>query len=70
MLALLLIGAVRADPVRLTGGGTIAVIGGVVMVGSNTSTAQQMTADMARAEAMRRAALIDGLALRRADTLH
>jgi hypothetical protein len=68
VLALLLIGAVRADPIVLLAG-TIACIGGIVMLGSNRSTAQQMAADMARAEA-RRTELIDGLALRRANVLN
>ena len=68
VLALLLIGAIRPDPVALLVG-VIACIGGIVMLGSNRSTAQQMAADMARAEAQR-ATLIDGLTLRRADVLN
>jgi hypothetical protein len=68
VLVLLLIGIIRPDPVVLTAG-AIACMGGIVMFGSNKSTAQQMAADMARAEAAR-AKLIDGLELRRADVLN
>ena len=65
VLVALLLGAVGFDPVVLMVA-LIAVIGGIVVLGTNTSTSMQMAADMARAEA-RRAALIDGLELRRID---
>ncbi len=68
VLVLLLIGAVRFDPIVMMAAVT-AFIGGIVMSGTNTSTAQQMAADMARAEALR-AELIDGLELRSVDALN
>ncbi len=61
-LLALLIGALSFDPVVMMVG-VIAVIGGIVALGTNTSTSQQMAAEMGRAEAMR-AQLIDGLELR------
>jgi hypothetical protein len=61
-LLLLLIGAVRFDPVVMMAA-VIAFIGGIVVLGTNTSTAKQMAADMARAEAQR-SSLIDRLDLR------
>ena len=61
-LLLLLIGAVRFDPVVMMAA-VIAFIGGIVVLGTNTSTAKQMAADMARAEALR-SGLIDRLDLR------
>jgi hypothetical protein len=64
-LASLLLGILSFDPVVMMAG-VIALIGGIVMFGSNASTAQQMAANMARAEAYR-ATLIDTLELRRVD---
>ena len=64
-LLLLLIGAVRFDPVVMMVA-VIAFIGGIVVSGTNASTAKQMTADLARAETLR-SDLIDGLELRRVD---
>jgi hypothetical protein len=61
-LLLLLIGAVRFDPVVMMAG-VIALIGGIVVLGTNVSTAKQMAAEMARAEAQR-SGLIDQLDLR------
>jgi hypothetical protein len=61
-LLLLLIGAVRFDPVVMMAAVT-AFIGGIVVLGTNTSTAKQMAADMARAETQR-SGLIDRLDLR------
>jgi hypothetical protein len=51
MLALL-IGAIRFDPAAMIGA-TTAVIGGIVVFGSNTSTLKQARADLAAAEALR-----------------
>jgi len=65
VLVLLLVGAVRYDPVVMMAA-VIAFLGGIVMFGTNTSTAKQMAAEIAQAETVR-AELIDGLALRRAD---
>jgi hypothetical protein len=61
MLAMLL-GIVNADLVTMIGAMT-AVIGGIVVFGSNTATARQLSAAMADAEALR-AELIGGLQLR------
>jgi len=65
VLILLLIGAIGFDPVVMMVA-VIAFIGGIVVFGTNTSTARQMAANMARAEAYR-ATLIDTLELRRVD---
>jgi hypothetical protein len=65
VLVLLLIGIVRFDPIVMMAA-VIAFIGGIVMLGTNRSTAQQMAADMSRAEALR-TELIDSLELRRVD---
>ena len=56
------IGVVGFDPVGLVGS-ISAVIGGIVMFGSNTTTVKQISAAMTDAEA-RRAELIGGLRLR------
>jgi hypothetical protein len=61
-LLLLLIGAMRFDPVVMMVA-VIAFIGGIVVLGTNMSTAKQMAADLARAETLR-AGLIDQLDLR------
>ena len=68
VLVLLLVGALSFDPVVMMAA-VIAFIGGIVVSGTNAATAKQMSADMARAEAMR-AQLIDGLELRRVDALN
>jgi hypoxanthine-guanine phosphoribosyltransferase len=60
-----LLGALRFDPLVMMAA-VSAFIGGIVVFGTNTSTAKQMAADMVRVEALR-AALIDRLELRRAD---
>lgn len=64
MLAMLL-GAIRDDALVLTGA-TAALMGGIVVFGSNRSTSNQALAKMKDAEA-RRAALIDALELRLVD---
>jgi hypothetical protein len=46
------LGAVRFDPTLMIGA-IAAVIGGTVVFGSNTSTSEQITADMKAAEAHR-----------------
>ncbi|HLH91065.1 MAG TPA: hypothetical protein VKX28_21650 [Xanthobacteraceae bacterium] len=61
-LLLLLIAVVRFDPVVMMAA-VIAFIGGIVVSGTNASTAKQMAADVARAEA-ERSRLIDQLDLR------
>jgi hypothetical protein len=61
MLALL-IGAVRFDPLTMMTAITLA-IGGIVVFGSNTSTAKQKAAEMEAAE-MRRTELIGRIDLR------
>ena len=48
VLASLLLGVLWFDPVVMMAA-VIALIGGIVMFGSNASTAQQMAANMARA---------------------
>jgi hypothetical protein len=62
LLAAMLFGAVRFDPMVMIGAMT-AVIGGIVVFGSNTSTAQQAAAKLKDAEALR-AELIGRLELR------
>lgn len=62
MLAALLVGAIRFDPM-LMAGGAAALLGGIVVYGSNGSTAKEATAALAKAEAAR-AALIAQLDLR------
>jgi hypothetical protein len=61
----MLFGAVRTDLASLSGA-TAAVLGGIVLLGSNRSTADQALAKMRKAEA-RRAELIDRLDLRPVD---
>jgi len=61
MLAVL-IGVIRFDPLSMIGA-MAAVLGGIVLFGSNASTSQQATAALRAAEA-RRAELIDAIELR------
>jgi hypothetical protein len=58
----MMLGAIRTDLASLSGA-TAAVLGGIVLLGSNRSTADQALARMRKAEAAR-AALIDRLELR------
>jgi hypothetical protein len=58
-------GAIRFDPIGLIAAIT-GVIGGAVLLGSNSSTSQQAAADMQTAEAQR-AELIGGIDLRLVD---
>ena len=62
VLMALLLGIVRFDPAVMMSA-VIAFIGGIVLLGTNTSTAKQMTASMDKAEALR-TELIDRLDLR------
>jgi hypothetical protein len=61
-LLALLLGLLRFDPVVMMAA-VIAFIGGIVVFGTNSSTAKQMAASVAQAE-RQRAALIDQLDLR------
>ena len=61
LLAAILLGVIRFDPATVMLA-LSAVIGGIVVFGSNTSTTKQAVVEMKRAEA-RRAALIGGLDL-------
>jgi hypothetical protein len=61
-LVAIVIGAVRSDPLALTAA-IAAVLGGIVLAGSNGSTAKEASAQLAEAEAGR-AALIDMIGLR------
>lgn len=58
----LMVGALGSGPFGLIGS-TTAFIGGIVLMGSNSSTARQVAADIQAAEA-RRAELISGMELR------
>jgi hypothetical protein len=58
----MLLGAIQSDPVVLSGA-TAALLGGIALFGSNTSTAKQASAKMKDAEALR-AELIGRLDLR------
>jgi hypothetical protein len=59
---LIMLGVIRVDPMALIGA-IAAVIGGTVLLGSNSSTLAEMTAAMKTAETQR-AQLIDNLDLR------
>ena len=61
----MMLGAVRTDLASLSGA-TAAVLGGIVLLGSNRSTADQALARMRKAEAAR-TELIDRLELRRVE---
>lgn len=61
-LGALVFGLIYFDPLALVGG-IAALLGGVVLSGSNRTTADNARADLADAEA-RRAALIGGIPLR------
>lgn len=62
VLALVLLGAIRADPATMAGA-SAALLGGIVVWGSNNSTANEARKELAAAEA-RRAALIETIDLR------
>jgi hypothetical protein len=64
-MAAMTLGAVRFDPIAMLAAMT-AVIGGIVVFGSNASTSQQTSASMIDAEALR-AELIGRLELRIVD---
>ena len=71
LLLALIFGAISFDPLAMTGA-MAAGLGGIVVLGSNKSTAQEAAAQMAEAEAQR-AALIGSIELRVVDdapTLH
>ncbi len=65
LVVAMLVGALRTDIASLSGA-TAAVLGGIVLLGSNRSTADQALGKIQKAEA-RRAALIDRLELRAVD---
>jgi hypothetical protein len=65
LVVAMMLGMVRTDLASLSGA-TAAVLGGIVLLGSNRSTADQALARMRKAEA-RRAELIDTLELRQVD---
>jgi hypothetical protein len=62
LIVAVMFGAIRFDPVIMVGAITV-VIGGAVLLGSNSSTSEQTTAALRAAEA-ERAALIDQIDLR------
>jgi hypothetical protein len=62
LLAALILGAIRFDPLAMTAS-IAAVLCGIVLGGSNSSTAKQAAADLAAAE-MQRDALISAMRLR------
>jgi hypothetical protein len=62
VLATMLIGAIRAEPAVMAGAAA-ALLGGIVVWGSNNSTAKEARTEMAAAEG-RRAALIETIDLR------
>jgi hypothetical protein len=65
LVVAMLAGAIRTDLASLSGA-TAAVLGGIVLLGSNRSTADQALTKMKKAEAAR-AELIDRLELRPVD---
>jgi hypothetical protein len=67
LLALIVIGAIRFAPLNLLGA-IAAVMGGIVLYGSNSSTWKETAAAIAAAEA-RRSELIDQLEMREAGGL-
>jgi hypothetical protein len=71
VLAALLLGALRFDPAAMAGG-VAAVLGGIVVWGSNSSTAKEAAAELAKAEANRKAliGLIDLRVIAQRPTLH
>lgn len=62
VLAAMLIGAIRTDP-AIMAGAAAALLGGIVVWGSNNSTAKEARKELAIAEA-KRAALIETIDLR------
>lgn len=62
LLGSLIFGLIYFDPLALVGG-IAALLGGIVLSGSNRTTAENAKADLAEAEA-RRATLIGGIPLR------
>jgi hypothetical protein len=62
VLIAMLFGAIRPDLTWLAGAMT-AILGGIVVFGSNNSTAKEVASELAKAEA-ERAALIGGIDLR------
>ncbi len=62
LILAIMLGAIRFDPMAVIGAIT-AVIGGTVLLGSNTSTSQETTATLRAAEAQR-AELISKIELR------
>ena len=62
LLAAIMFGLVAADPLAMTAA-IAAVLGGLVMLGSNGTTAREAADEMAAAEA-ERATLIGGISLR------
>jgi len=65
LILAMVLGAVRAELASLSGA-TAALLGGIVLLGSNRSTSDQALAKMRKAEAAR-AGLIDRLELRPVD---
>ncbi len=65
MILAMLVGAIRPDLVSMSVA-TAALLGGIVLLGSNRSTSDQAMAKMKQAEAAR-TRLIDGLELRPVD---
>jgi hypothetical protein len=61
-LVALLFGLIRFDPTVMVGA-VAALLGGIVVYGSNGSTAKETAVELAKAE-IDRATLIDGIALR------
>jgi hypothetical protein len=68
VLLALMVGVLRFSPVAMSAG-LVGVLGGIVLGGSNRSTAREAAAQLTAAEAMR-AALIDRIAPRPVDEPH